>query len=286
MNQSGAARYARFKSGFEEPVGPIRRLVRALTKTPVWPVLQPFFSFGVWVSSLLVLLFTATVSILISPIATFNQHHDKFGAAGMGLGVVMTGSKIKMTYHPDFDPDRRSMFCQNHVSVLDGLLACAVIPHAFCGLMIHWHFHIPGYGWIMRISNGIPVYPAASGRTAEITEAAKERVGRGISILVFPEAHRTLDGLVQPFKRGVFFMARDAGIPVVPFAVRGLQDVNRKGQFHFRPGEIEVYLGAQIDLKGMSDEEITEVAAHMTTIAQTWVAGEDPSDVVLELEAA
>ena len=71
------------------------------------------------------------------------------------------------------------------------------------------------------------LYPRTAGRTAELTAAAQDRVKRGLSILVFPEGHRTRDMKVGPFKRGVFFMARDANIPVVPLAVHGIHQVNQ-----------------------------------------------------------
>lgn len=286
MKQGGAARYQRYADGVPERMGAVGRTAQRLRQTAAWPVLEPFFSFGVWVTALSVTGFTATVAMMMLPWRSWAEGHDKFGANGMGRCVALTGSHIEVTYDPGFDAKRPSMFCENHISVLDGFLACATIPHPFCGLMNHWHFHIPGYGWIMRMANGIPVFPRASGRTSEITAAAQERVARGLSILVFPEAHRTLDGNVRPFKRGVFFMARDAGIPVVNLAVRGLQDVNRKGQFKFTPGKIEVFIGPQIEVAGMTDDEITAVAEHCTRVAQTWVDGETPTDASYVREAA
>jgi 1-acyl-sn-glycerol-3-phosphate acyltransferase len=286
MNQAGAARYARFRDGKKEPLTLIQRTAQRAKEWRSWPLIRPFFSIWVWAASLTLLLLDAIGSMIVWPIATFNEHHDTFGANWMAKCVTSTGSTVTVTYAPGFDPERRSMFCQNHISVLDGLVACAAIPHPFIGLMIHWHFRIPGYGWIMKIANSIPVFPRSSGRTAEMTASVKDRVEKNLSILVFPEGHRTLDGLIQPFKRGVFFMARDAGVPIVPLAVRGLYEVNHKGEWRFQPGEIEVYLGAQIDLDGMSDDDVTELAAHMTRIAETWLAGGDPADELAQRETA
>ena len=178
----------------------------------------------------------------------------------MQLCVYMTFSKVRIIYDPNFDPNRRSVFAQNHVSMLDGHIACTAIPHDFCGLMNAWHFHIPGYGWMMRYSGGIPVSPNKSGRTAELTAAARDRINRGLSILAYPEGHRTQDMKVAQFKRGVFFMARDANIPVVPLAVHGVHEVNCKGRYTFTPGEITVYVGPQLETCGLTDGQVHGLA--------------------------
>jgi 1-acyl-sn-glycerol-3-phosphate acyltransferase len=218
------------------------------------------FSFSVWVMALIWMSGVALTGLLLLPFVSFKDSHHHVGAPGMTACIRLTLSRLRVTYDPAFDPERRSVFCQNHISVLDGHVACGAIPHAFSGLMLHTHFRIPGYGWLMRLGKGIPVYPRASGRTAELSAAARDRVAYGLSILTFPEAGRTLDGNVREFKRGVFFMARDAGLPVVPIAVRGLYAINHKGSWLFRPGTIDVYVGEQIETAGLTDEQVAELA--------------------------
>ncbi|MBC7172435.1 MAG: 1-acyl-sn-glycerol-3-phosphate acyltransferase, partial [Polyangiaceae bacterium] len=165
----------------------------------------------------------------------------------------------------------------NHVNVLDAHTACAVIPQPFVGLMLAWHFHIPGYGWMMRATHGIPVHPGSAGRTDELVRHAKDRAAKGLSILAFPEGHRTLDGKVGPYKRGLFFMARDAGLPIVPVAVRGMFEVNQKGSFIIRPGDVTVYVGAQIETAGLDDEGIARLAASVQERVADYVEGRDPT---------
>lgn len=221
------------------------------------------FSIVVWIVAITWMSLVATLALVLIPVVAFKRSHSWLGAPGMAACIRFTLSRVRVTYDPGFDPDRRSVFCQNHISLLDGHVACAVIPHAFCGLMNHAHFRIPGYGWIMRLAGGIPVYPRSSGRTAELSAAARSRADSGLSILAFPEGHRTLDGNVREFKRGALFMARDAGLPVVPLAVRGLYAVNHKGSWLFRPGTIEVWVGPQIETEGLSDDEIGPLAGRL-----------------------
>ncbi len=225
-----------------------------------------------WMVSFAWMGFLAILTILLLPIVPYKQSHGWVAAPGFVMCVWMSLSRLKITYDPHFNRKRISVFCQNHVNLLDAHVASAAIPHTFCGLMNAWQFHIPFYGWLMRLSKGIPVDRKSSIPVlVQITEAAKNRIIEGFSILTFPESHRTRDGKVQKFRRGVFLMARDAGYPVVPIAVRGSFEVNQKGSFLFRPGKIEVYVGAQLETKGLSDQEIGKLAGKTQKIISDFV---------------
>ena len=69
----------------------------------------------------------------------------------------------------------------------------------------------------------------------------------------------------------LLYMARDAGLPVVPLAVRGLYEVNHKGSWLFRPGDITVYVGPQIETEGMSNQEVEAVADRLHRVLSAFV---------------
>ena len=219
---------------------------------------QAAYSAVVWTASFAWMGGVAVTWAAVSVFIPSRRTHNYIGGPGMGAVLRMTLSRVEIIYDPDFDPEQRGVFMQNHVNLLDAHAACASIPHAFCGMMNAWQFKIPMYGWIMKLADGIPV-PDGKNRYRAIAEAARDRAKKGISILAFPEAHRTLDGKVAEFKRGVFWMARIAGLPVIPLATHGMYDLMRKGSFLLKPARITIYVGAQIQTKGLSDAELAEV---------------------------
>lgn len=171
--------------------------------------------------------------------------------------------RIRVHYHPNFDRTRPSVFCQNHINLLDGHVASVAIPHAFSGIMNAWQFKIPVYGWLMSAAKGIPVHSAR--RTSiidDLTREARVRRELGMSILAFPEGHRTMTGKTGPFKRGVFTMARNAEMPVAPIAVRGLYTANNKNMgWRFRPFvPVDVFVGPQFETQGLDDEQLTKLS--------------------------
>ena len=236
-----------------------------------WKVAQVPYSLWCWGAAFGVMGGLAAGSLGMLQFMPFRDFHRQFAAPGMAACIKLTGARVKAHYHPDLKPERPSVYLLNHVNVMDGHLASWVIPTPFCGLMLAWHFKIPAYGWMMRMSEGIAVYPRSEGRTGEITAQARDRVAKGLSILAFPEAHRTMDGRTREFRRGVFYMARDAGMPVVPMAARGMYDVKRKGSWKFTPGEIEVYVGRQYETEGLDDDGVRDLADEMHGIVDGWV---------------
>lgn len=219
---------------------------------------QAAYSTVVWTASFAWMGGVAVTWAAVSLVIPSRRTHNYIGGPGMGAVLRMTLSRVEIIYDPDFDPEQRGVFMQNHVNLLDAHAACASIPHAFCGMMNAWQFKIPMYGWIMKLADGIPV-PGGKNRYRVIAEAARDRAKKGISILAFPEAHRTLDGKVAEFKRGVFWMARIAGLPVIPLATHGMYDLMRKGSFLLKPARITIYVGAQIQTRGLSDAELAAV---------------------------
>lgn len=234
----------------------------------------------VWTAGFGLMLGASLGSAVAAPLRT-PVETSLWSASVFAKVLRFAGARLELHYDVAFDETRTSAFCFNHVSLLDAHTASRTIPQPFVGLMLAWHFRIPGYGWVMRTTNGIPVHPHSAGRTEELIAEARDRVAKGLSILTFPEGHRTRDGNVGPFKRGVFFMARDAGIPVVPVAVRGLYEVNKKGSWLFRPGAVSVRVGPQIETAGLDEHGITALAVTTQHAVAEYVAGRDPDGALM-----
>lgn len=259
-----------------------RYLDRGASKSLASAVGQAAFSGWLWGMSFATMGVGGAAGLLLQGVVPDDKSHKWFRGGPLAMCLKLAGCKLEILEHPDYDQARPAVYVMNHTNLYDGHAASAVIPQPFCGLMNHWHFNIPGYGHIMRAGHSIPVYPKAKGRTEMLTREAKQRAEMGLSILTFPEAHRTRTGRVGPFKRGVFFMARDAGLPIVPLALRGMYEVNHKGTWLFKRGvPLSAYLGPHIETAGLSDDDITALAAEMQELIAGFVErGDLPEGVV------
>ncbi len=165
----------------------------------------------------------------------------------------------RWTAHVDarVDPTKPYLFLQNHTNHFDHVMMYCATPHFKQGIELASHFSYPFYGWFMKARGTIPVYPGESGQSETLQRRIGELVSRGQSVLAFPEAHRTLDGELRTFRKGMFLLAIKLGLPIVPVTVRGSYRMMRKGSLIIRPGgTLEVFCDAPIGTAGLTPEDV------------------------------
>ena len=172
--------------------------------------------------------------------------------------MKLAGAKLVVRRAPGFDPARTCFFLVNHVNLFDPFVLYATIPQFLRGLELESHFRIPVYGWMMKRFGNVPVpdnnRPSDLKRMWRLTRAALDS---GVSLAVFPEGQRTVDGRLGPFKDGVFRMALQFGTPIVPVSVVGAFEFNKKTSWLLRPGRITVYLHDTIETKGLHKKDFS-----------------------------
>ena len=62
----------------------------------------------------------------------------------------------------------------------------------------------------------------------------------GRSLVIAPEGTRSVLGQIQPFKHGAFYLARRAGVPLVPIVLHNVKDALPKGALLLRAATIRV----------------------------------------------
>jgi 1-acyl-sn-glycerol-3-phosphate acyltransferase len=82
----------------------------------------------------------------------------------------------------------------------------------------------------------------------------------GATLCAFPEGTRSRDGSIGPFKGGALQVAIEAGVPVVPVAIRGSGAVLPAAGFRVRPGMIDLHFGDPIPTTGLDSEDRNALA--------------------------
>jgi len=115
---------------------------------------------------------------------------------------------------------------------------------------------IPFLGWALASVRSIAIdRRAGKDALSQVVEQGRERLKEGLWVAVFPEGTRTPPGVRGRYKPGGAFLAKRAGVPVVPVA-HNAGEFWRRQAFLKHPGEITVSIGPAIEVKGIKVEEI------------------------------
>jgi len=160
--------------------------------------------------------------------------------------IRIAGVKLRIEGLEKIDPEGSYVFVSNHVSYMDTPVVLGHIPVQFRFLAKKSLFNVPFLGYHLKRAGHLSV-PRENPRQALKTMAEAGRVirDRGISVLIFPEGGRSLDGL-KPFKEGAAYIAINAGVPVVPVALEGTLQVLPMHSLNVRPGHVVMRIGDPI----------------------------------------
>jgi 1-acyl-sn-glycerol-3-phosphate acyltransferase len=179
----------------------------------------------------------------------------------------IAGAGFEVTRAPGFDPERTSIFISNHVNLFDPFVIYSAIPQFVRGFELESHFKIPVYGWMMSRFGNIPVpdVPSREG-LKRMNELAKAALDSGISLIAFPEASRTRDGRIQPFKTGIFKLAHKYRVPITPMSIVGSYEFFQTGNWMLYPSKIRVMLHDTIDTNEVGRSEVAELCQRVQEI--------------------
>lgn len=122
------------------------------------------------------------------------------------------------------------VFVANHLSQLDIIVLGSFLRRDYRWLAKAPLFKVPLLGWHLTAAGHIPVYRGADRhKNADLARRIHDVVSDGASLLFFPEATRSRDGHLKPFKIGAFMTAVTEDLPVVPLVLRGTHELMEPG---------------------------------------------------------
>ena len=146
---------------------------------------------------------------------------------------------------------------------------------AFASLLPPWYTIanveyaiMPLFGWAMLPLRNIVIIRQWKWQAKRGIERAAARLAQGERWLVSIEGARSLDGELQPYKKGPIVMALRSHATIVPLAVQGAREILPRGDWRLRPGRIEVHLLQAIPTMGLTFEDREAVLARLRGLAE------------------
>jgi 1-acyl-sn-glycerol-3-phosphate acyltransferase len=174
---------------------------------------------------------------------------------GAFTGVRLAGVRVEVVGRETFDPSRAYIFMSNHASNLDPPIQIPLIPRRTSVMVKKELFKTPILGSAMRMGSLVPVDRGNRDAGIEAVTAAKAVIDQGISMTIYVEGKRSLDGKLLPFKKGPFYLAMECGVPVVPMTIVGTHEAMPKRRFAIKPGLVQVVFHPPIEPKDFGDRD-------------------------------
>ncbi|MBH00153.1 MAG: 1-acyl-sn-glycerol-3-phosphate acyltransferase [Solibacterales bacterium] len=180
-----------------------------------------------------------------------------------------TGVQVDVEGLERLTPGRTYVFVSNHQSIYDIPVIFSSIPYQLRIIAKRSLGRIPFLGWHLRRTGHMLVDRTRPGKA--VFGWASRLTSGGLSLIVFPEGTRSLDGKVGRFKGGSFHLALEAGISVVPVSIIESRHIMLKGRLMVQPGKVKLLVHEPIETASLANVDPREFAEQVRETVRKYV---------------
>ncbi|PIK15684.1 1-acylglycerol-3-phosphate O-acyltransferase [Halobacteriovorax sp. JY17] len=173
-----------------------------------------------FILALILLALVGIVGTIVSALRPFNPNNVYIMARMVRLGTTILGIEVVKRNVDKLQDNRPGLFISNHQHNIDVFIACHILPDRTVSLgkkSLRW---IPLFGQFYWLSGNVLIdrknKRSAHGTMDQVGAAIREK---NTSIWMMPEGTRSHGRGVLPFKKGAFFTAINAQVPISPICI-------------------------------------------------------------------
>ena len=198
--------------------------------------------------------------ILTLPFRTLRIRIGNF--CGKMIGPFITrivGTKLINPDHEKLKSLTTAIFVTNHSSALDVFISMGLCPYGGCGVGKKEVAKIPFFGWAYWLSGHLLIDRSNREKAVDSMSKLSDFVNKNnLSIWIWPEGTRSMNGKLIPFKKGFVHLALATGLPIVPIVLHGAHERWPAKTMQFYPGDVRVEVLDSIQTDTWTKENIDE----------------------------
>ena len=198
--------------------------------------------------------FMSTCAFLFPFIAPGENHVHRIANLWARMLLRLANTSVEVIGRENVKTDRPHIFMANHQSDFDILIVLAHIPGQFRWIAKKELFKIPVFGKAMRNAGYIEIDRQNHEKALKSLGEAAQKIREGKSVVTFPEGTRSKDGTVKPFKQGMFHLAIESGVPIIPISIIGAKEIMPKRSLNVKPGRITMVIDPPVDVSAYTKE--------------------------------
>jgi putative phosphoserine phosphatase/1-acylglycerol-3-phosphate O-acyltransferase len=187
----------------------------------------------------------------------------------------LAGVKLKVKNEKYLWEHRPAIFVINHQSVLDGYLTPALVKRDYFMMGKIEAGDVPVLGQMLKDAGFILFDRTNREAAIAACDDAAERIKQGYSLCISPEGTRSFSKRMEPFKKGVFHIALQTGVPIVPIVVKNASELWPRGQNFVRPGTLHIEILKPIATKNWTRETLDK---HLEELHRKYLKALDTPD--------
>lgn len=201
-----------------------------------------FFTLGTWILSA----FSATAA-------------GKAGRAWAKVVQWLTPMPVRLVGRENVEPGQSYVVVANHQSAYDIIMIYGSLPIDFRWIMKKELRDVPVLGFACEKCGHIFLDRSSARGAWRSIQKAKSILRDGVSVVIFPEGHRSGRPEMNRFKSGAFRMAFELGLPMLPVSIKDTCRVMQSSLASLLPGRATLTIHKPIapqDYEGRRDELI------------------------------
>jgi 1-acyl-sn-glycerol-3-phosphate acyltransferase len=200
--------------------------------------------------------------------------------------LLLSGTHVEVIGEENVLVGKPQIFMSNHQSDFDIFVVLGFVPGQFRWIAKKELFKIPIFGGAMRNAGYIEIDRQNHEKALKSLDIAAQKIKEGKSVMTFPEGTRSKDGLLKPFKQGMFHLAIKAGVPIVPVCIIGAGAIMPRRSLRINPGKVTLIIGKPIDVTGYAIEDRAELIERVRNVIVNHYNRKIPSTTIELFRAA
>jgi len=214
--------------------------------------------------------FTAIMVIILIFLSYLNlkgivQKGIRFWASSV---FVLIGRKLRIHGNENFDKKKKYILIANHASLFDIMAIMSFFPG------VSWFgrerlVKIPVFGHLLKSIDYIPMKNANIRNTKAMLDRMVQN-SSGLTIAIFPEGTRTIDGKINDFYRGFIHVLRASELEILPVTLKGFYELKPKNRFHIKFNtKINVVIHKPIEKNELVEKNDKEIISTVREVIES-----------------
>lgn len=211
-----------------------------------------------WLKAGIIVLITIPMGIITALLLPFNYKgkiYHFMAKIWSKIVLLIFNVKVKVKGIENILRQKNYIYISNHASAMDIPALICAIPDQIRFLAKQELGRIPLWGWLLKYGGYILIDRRNPKRAIKSVQKAIEKIKSGVSVLVFAEGTRSVNGELLPFKRGGFMLAIKSNTPIVPVTILNSYQIMRKHKLEINPGTIEILIDKPIEVSDFTGRE-------------------------------